>query len=56
MNLQEGDIVILKSGGPQMTVSHKIQGGTVVMCYWYNLFGEQCYESFRIKCLEKINP
>jgi len=52
--INTGDIVKLKSGGPKMTVSHRIQEGKVAMCYWYNLFGERCFESFRVECLEKI--
>ena len=32
--IKEGDVVELKSGGPEMTVSHRVTGGW--LCIWFD--------------------
>lgn len=35
MQFKPGDVVMLKSGGPKMTVSAKTAGGTSWICQWF---------------------
>ncbi len=51
MNLKPGDIVRLKSGGPQMTVSYF--EGHNVECVWFGADGDFKRASFPAAALEK---
>jgi uncharacterized protein YodC (DUF2158 family) len=51
MNLKTGDVVRLKSGGPQMTVL-SVQGQTVD-CSWFGPDGNVKLSSFPAAALEK---
>lgn len=51
--IKTGDIVYLKSGGPEMVVRSEWRPGTV-KCAWFDIT-LQC-EVFPIECLTKVNP
>jgi len=51
-DLEPGDIVALRSGGPDMTVMEIYQDGTV-RCFWMNDEGETDHDVFAVACLEK---
>jgi uncharacterized protein YodC (DUF2158 family) len=46
-----GAIVHLNSGGPAMTVSHRIVGKDMVQVYWFS-GGQVLKESFHQECLK----
>jgi len=52
MQIQPGDVVQLKSGGPRMTVNH-IEG-TGVVCVWFVAHKREI-ASFEITTLEKLS-
>ncbi|WP_193217584.1 DUF2158 domain-containing protein [Roseobacter sp. TSBP12] len=47
---KEGDTVLLKSGGPLMTVVYPASCGGEVQCYWFNASTLET-ESFPAACL-----
>ena len=50
-NFKEGDVVVLKSGGPPMTVK-SIQGNRVICVWWdekTNDFKEREFEEYLLK-------
>lgn len=48
-----GDIVVLKSGGPNMTISEITFTG--IICIWYNCDSHRfCYDTFKEDVLTKI--
>lgn len=48
-----GDIVVLKSGGPNMTISEITL--TEIMCVWYDYNSHRfCYDTFKKDVLNKI--
>jgi len=51
--IQNGDTVMLKSGGPVMTVIRV--SGSDITCSWF-IKGEEKREAFRKQSLEKVNP
>ncbi|UVX33143.1 MAG: putative small protein [Bacteriophage sp.] len=54
MNIMNiGDIVVLKSGGPNMTISEITLTG--IVCVWYDCDNHRfCYDTFKIDVLNKI--
>lgn len=46
-----GDVVILRSGGPNMTVTYIERGGKVT-CHWYH-DGKYAWEAFPPAAIEK---
>lgn len=53
-SLKVGDIVTLKSGGPEMTVSALGLPGTVI-AVWFDGNEQLCSDEFNEHCLDKIN-
>lgn len=51
---QEGDVVRLKSGGPDMTVTEKNTHGELI-CEWFD-DGEAKARRFSEKALEQVDP
>lgn len=51
MHIEIGDVVMLKSGGPRMTVSEL--GFNVVECTWFNK-STPCHRYFEIDVLRKV--
>ena len=64
--MQIGDVVVLKSGGPAMTVARLDIGttnGSLVTCVWFtrpvvdsSVYGELHTSSFALDTLTKVNP
>ena len=60
--LKIGDIVTLKSGGPDMTIEeypiseYGIEDPTKAKCVWFNDKRELCNNIFHIDTLEKYDP
>ncbi len=52
MNLKIGDVVALKSGGPDMTVENVDEQGNVT-CTWFDKDGNRKKETFKEEMLEK---
>lgn len=54
MSFQKGDVVILKSGGPSMTVDNiqKVFSGQVVVCTWFDKEHKYCSQTFSPETLE----
>lgn len=53
--LQEGDIAVLRSGGPPMTVAHIEAEGKGATCQWFAA-GEVREHRFLIHCLNPSEP
>ncbi len=57
MNFLRGDVVMLKSGGPAMTVDDQLQdfqtGAPLVRCVWFGKAESPQYANFRPEQLEK---
>jgi uncharacterized protein YodC (DUF2158 family) len=51
-----GDVVMLKSGGPQMVVSAVSKGGETVDCVWFDKDQNRQYEEFQGSVLEHVDP
>lgn len=54
-NFKVGDIVILKSGGPKMTVE-TIQDEEFIVCIWFNEKQETHQKKFHQDLLKKYTP
>ncbi len=53
-NLKNGDVVYLKSGGPQMTIQ-EIRDDGIALCVWFD--GKQKFENvFKLDNLTTENP
>ena len=52
-NLQIGDVVQLKSGGPTMTV-HQVNNDRSVICQWFDRDGALKTEPFQPAQLKKV--
>jgi uncharacterized protein YodC (DUF2158 family) len=50
-----GDVVMLKSGGPTMTVGSIAPGG-VIECLWFDKNNEQQHAAFSPATLEHYSP
>lgn len=51
--IKEGDVVVLKSGGPEMTVSHRnVEDSEQWVCVWFEGQNKKI-DSFKEKALEK---
>ncbi len=63
MEFKEGDVVRLKSGGPDMTVEqvgeqHMLPGKTVAFCVWFEVVAKQRVvkrDTFSLSVLEAVN-
>lgn len=56
---QVGDVVQLKSGGPEMTVIDQSQNGSKVECMWFvadNEFRTQSMPAVALMAVELVNP
>lgn len=53
MEIKQGDIVKLKSGGPRMTVSSPIYYENF-SCTWFDKVGKLCVESFSKLIIVKL--
>lgn len=49
-----GDLVVLKSGGPVMTVKGMYPNGHMVSCVWFVADGSLKAEAFDVRCLRHI--
>lgn len=54
-NLQKGDVVSLKSGGPKMTIYDNGAYGSFI-CRWFNEKNELSRDVFEEHELEKVQP
>lgn len=50
-----GDIVILKSGGPIMTIADIDTDTNIVECYWFNNQNDRQIEEFPIDTIKLID-
>jgi uncharacterized protein YodC (DUF2158 family) len=57
-SFKPGDVVRLKSGGPDMTVSSDGETKGYVNCVWFPTPNtpQPCHNSFPESCLEKTTP
>ncbi|WP_376781726.1 DUF2158 domain-containing protein [Stutzerimonas nitrititolerans] len=59
MSFERGEVVVLKSGGPAMTVDDLLQdhqtGEPLVRCVWFGKAESPQYASFRPEQLEKCS-
>ncbi|MEG1313664.1 MAG: DUF2158 domain-containing protein [Bacilli bacterium] len=53
--LEEGDVVYLKSGGPAMTIT-EVSDGDSVWCTWFNKNNELQGQAFTKSSLTSNNP
>ena len=53
-NIEKGDVVQLKSGGPKMTVTETKDRYGNVACVWFD-GTKQVYGSFPMETLNKVN-
>lgn len=53
-NLQSGDVVQLKSGGPAMTI-HSVNRDGSIFCHWFNEKGELMQGTFQPGQLKKAS-
>lgn len=51
-----GDVVVMKSGGPAMTVEKTNPGATVIECVWFGADNNLHRDSFTASSLEKKDP
>lgn len=54
-NLQVGDVVQLKSGGPAMTIQ-QVHSDRSVFCQWFDKEGALKQGSFQPQQLQKVEP
>lgn len=58
--IQKGDVVRLKSGGPPMTVTYigpQYEGGeNRAWCEWFNEKNSPCAKDFALAAVEKVQP
>ena len=54
MDLEVGDVVEIKSGGPKMTVSEVFSDDNIVMCIWYTDNEEHQTREFDPAVLKKV--
>lgn len=62
MELHVGDVVRLKSGGPEMTViehplkiAHGENVASYAICQWFDEDGKKSQGTFIVESLEKVN-
>lgn len=53
-NFYEGDTVVLKSGGPKMTVQKVFPDGFTLMCLWFTDAKELKQGNFGYAMVEKV--
>lgn len=53
MEFKPGDVVVLKSGGPDMTIS-SIDEGQKASCYWFNGVDGPHYKQLALVVLKKV--
>lgn len=53
MDFKEGDVVRLKSGGPEMTISTMTERGSAE-CWWF-VDGGPKWQQFKLHTLKKID-
>ena len=56
VDLQPGDVVRLKSGGPNMTIQKIVPEFGTVLCKWINEHREPRQERYTLEALEKVEP
>jgi uncharacterized protein YodC (DUF2158 family) len=54
--IQLGDVTILSSGGPPMTVVYLTPGCDVAHCLWFDSHGNQCRGDFPTSSLTVTEP
>lgn len=53
-DFKTGDVVMLKSGGPKMTVSNFIKMNKEVTCKWFNKDNQINSDLFNIEMLDTV--
>jgi uncharacterized protein YodC (DUF2158 family) len=53
VQIKEGDVVVLESGGPSMTVI-SIESGGYLLCKWFDEAGKVSSQTFPASALRKI--
>lgn len=54
--IKEGDTVMLKSGGPVMTVNEASTNSANAICVWFSSNSERCEGRFSKRALKKVSP